>query len=117
MRGDGRHYDENPGRRARTQSMEMSDKRGLRCPACGREQNTRMVAESYPLEGGGQRRRRVCECGADVVSVEWVVGIKAGVMLLVHLPDPRGGRRHGPHQTASAVRAIVTANGGEVMKL
>jgi hypothetical protein len=94
--------------------MEMT---GLHC-TCGAPLNSRMVAESYPIDGGGHRRRRVCDaCGGDAVSIEWVVGVKAGAMLLVQLPDDRPGRRRGPHPTINAVKAIVEANGGEVTRL
>lgn len=95
------------------------DRRGLHCP-CGAPLDTRMVAESYPIEGGGQRRIRVCDsCGGRAASIEWVVGVKAGPMILVTgLEDKRSrGSRHGPTPKVSAIFELAKALGGRAVRL
>lgn len=91
-------------------------KRGLLCAKCGRSLNTRRVATSYPIENGGHRRTYYCDCGAENATIEWVVGVKAGPMVLVTGLDK--GKRNGAQQAhVQAVKSLAESFGGTVTRL
>jgi predicted RNA-binding Zn-ribbon protein involved in translation (DUF1610 family) len=93
---------------------------GIHCTSCGAAVNQRMIATSYPCPGG-QVRRRYCDCGTDVVTVERVIDRPKlkGVFLVHGFSGPvRGGPggKSGVGQPASLIAQLVRALGGKVTR-
>jgi len=84
---------------------------GLHCPHCGEPLNSRLVAKSYPTPGG-HYRRRYCSCGADVVSIERVVGADVELLAFTGLASGKGGSGD-----LSLVKRLIERLGGAWVKL
>lgn len=93
---------------------------GIHCINCGAAVNQRMVATSYPCPGG-QVRRRYCDCGQDVMTVERVIDRPRlkGCYIVHGFPENRRGGpggRGGVGQPSSIVAQLVRALGGKVTR-
>lgn len=93
---------------------------GIHCPECGAALNVRLTASSYPCPGG-QYRKRHCDCGAEVITIETPVKRPkiAGAFIVHGFPaNRRGGPggRAGTGQPAHIVAQLVRALGGKVTR-
>lgn len=92
---------------------------GLRCPKCKREVDSRYVASSYPASGG-HIRRRFCECGAEILTLEKVVGANIdGFIAWGLLGQNYGGPggKTGAGNPKAQVMAMIRAFGGKIKSL
>jgi hypothetical protein len=110
------------GRKGRTwmaREAAAVDARGICCPKCGRPVDSRYVAGSYPASGG-HIRRRFCECGAEVLSLEKVVGANIdGFLVWGLLGQNYGGPggKTGAGNPKSMAMKFVRQLGGKVKSL
>lgn len=94
-------------------------KRGLRCPKCRREVDNRYVASSYPGEGG-HVRRRFCQCHAEIVSLEAVIGADLDCIIIFGLQGQNyggPGGRTGVGNPKSQVMQMARSLGGKTMSI
>jgi hypothetical protein len=87
----------------------------LKCPKCDADVNVRMVAESK--QGvAGLVRRRYCQCGACVTTIERVLAADFDGILVENL-SKGPGRGRGPGSDLSLIRMLVKRLGGVVTEL
>lgn len=90
---------------------------GIHCPECGKAMNVRLTAASYPVPGG-QYRKRYCDCGAEVITVETTLKRSQleGAYIIQFPKNRRGGPggRSGMGQPTTIIAQLVRALGGKV---
>lgn len=113
------------GRKGRTymareeRAMKEMGARGLHCPKCDREVDSRYIASSYPVSEG-HMRRRFCECGAEVLTIEKVVGANIdGFIAWGLLGQNYGGPggKTGAGNPKSLAMSFIRNLGGKVKSL
>lgn len=88
----------------------------MRCPRCDRVVNSRMVAKTVPIELG-LLRRRFCECGAEVTTIERVLDADIQGLLVEGLEGHPHKRGSCPGTDRALVSQLVRRLGGSVTSL